>query len=226
MEIILNETSNIKVEGTINQIKIAKSYNNNYFICYLLNNIPSCYINLKENSKRELKKIDCNYKTDFDKNYKVLYFKDTDDFMFISRKFLATTLLSNGNKTTKVCNKEIFSVQTNENSIIYNNGYKVVNYSNFSNYMICKNITSFISYNNINYSQIFENIIYNMNNKSELAKEISEYIINEINIYNINEKQELIVKKDEMTITFSSIDNQKENENKNSTTIFSFFVLL
>jgi len=139
MNILLQGTQDLLNTNEINQIKSAKSLNNNFFICLTELFIPSCYIN--NFLTNEFKKIDCNIKDIYDTDYKVLYFEETNDFMFISRYKLETTIYSNYNNSVKLCQEKMFSYQDYTNSIIYNNGYKLVNYSNFSNYMKCNNIS-------------------------------------------------------------------------------------
>ena len=53
--------------------------------------------------------------------------------MLISITHLVSTIINNQNKTIKKCGKNILTEQTNAYSIIYNNDYQVVNYSNFAN---------------------------------------------------------------------------------------------
>ena len=139
------ETKNITVENTINQIKSAMSYNNNFLICFFIiknekENKPFCYINDYETN--ELNKINCSYRN-YGNGSKVFYFNETGDFMFISVKVLYTTLFNSFNNSMKYCNeKNIFNEQSDQYSIIYNNGnYKVVNYTNFINYGHCHNIS-------------------------------------------------------------------------------------
>ena len=99
------ETLNITVDNTINQIKSAMSYNNNFFICFFVinndeTNIPFCYINDYETN--ELHQINCSYGRHGD-GYKVLYFNETGDFMFISVHNLVTTLFNSFNNSMKKC---------------------------------------------------------------------------------------------------------------------------
>jgi hypothetical protein len=42
----------------------------------------------------EINSIDCNLGSKYDKNYKVLYFKETGEFMLISKTYLTTTLFN------------------------------------------------------------------------------------------------------------------------------------
>ena len=134
-----------KVEKNINQIKVAKSFNSNFFICILIpnsvnNDMPNCYIN--SYFSNYFSRIECYYDEKniyYDANYKVLYFDETDDFMFVSRYSLNAIIFNNINSSLKLCHEELYSRQENYNSLIYNNGYKLVFYSNFSDYMKCSN---------------------------------------------------------------------------------------
>ena len=112
----IEETLNISVNETINQIKMEMSYDNNFFICFLLNGIPSCHINFFETNN--LTKINCIFNTSYGDRYKVLYFNETQDFMFISEYHLTTTLFSNFNYSVEICRKNIFSEQTKQYYII------------------------------------------------------------------------------------------------------------
>ena len=61
MNLSIKQTSEIPFDRTlneINQIKLAKSFNDKFFICILNKDIPSCFIN--ENSL-EFKEMDCIY---------------------------------------------------------------------------------------------------------------------------------------------------------------------
>ena len=116
------ETKNITVENTINQIKSAMSYNNNFLICFFIiknekENKPFCYINDYETN--ELNKINCSYRN-YGNGSKVFYFNETGDFMFISVKVLYTTLFNSFNNSMKYCNeKNIFNEQSDQYSIIH-----------------------------------------------------------------------------------------------------------
>ena len=143
-DISKGESLKLKISNYINQIKIAMAYNNNIFICFLVYNnseksIPACYIN--DYSTNELNQIDCKYDTGYGPGYRVFYFNETGDFMFISVTDLTTTLLSSFNNSVQLCRRQIFSKQYNLYSIIYINGYKMINYTNnFTNYNKCRNI--------------------------------------------------------------------------------------
>ena len=128
-----------KTEAAIKQIKFVMSINNDIFICILLQLtelIPYCYINTYLSDI--LNPINCEYTTQYDPNYRVLYFNETGDYMFASRSHLTTTLVSSFNNSVLICRKAIFSKQKEIYSIIYDkeiNNYKVVNYQNdFKNY--------------------------------------------------------------------------------------------
>jgi hypothetical protein len=139
MDLVLDKTFNITVNKEIKQIKSAMSYNHNFFVCCSLNKTPSCYIN--SYSKLEFTEIGCKFDTEYDPAYKILYFNETDDFFLISRYDLTTTRISNFNNSIKLCRQPFLTKQSNVHGIIYFNDYKVVNYSNFSNYMKCNNIS-------------------------------------------------------------------------------------
>ena len=119
--LIKNKTYNVfNNSNVIKQIKIAMSYNDNFFLCFSNNKNPVCLVN---NYLYEFEKITCDH-GEWNINYKVLYFKERDDFMLISRTYLVITIFNNANNSLKECNKkDMFSKQTNVYSIIYNNGY-------------------------------------------------------------------------------------------------------
>ena len=88
MSINITDTFNLNIEKTILEIKVAKSLNNNFFICILKEDSsnydkPFCYINsFSYNNYSLIECYDNNY-NNYDKNYKVLYFDETDEFMYI-----------------------------------------------------------------------------------------------------------------------------------------------
>ena len=88
----------------------------------------------------EINSIDCNLSSKYNKNYKVLYFNETGEFMLISRTYLTTTSFNEINKNVTRCGRNILSKQDNNYYIIYNNDYQLLNYSNFKNYGECHNI--------------------------------------------------------------------------------------
>ena len=207
------------MSNTINEIKATTSYNGNFFVCFLDDTTPMCLIN---DYVYNFSKINCELDSGWYFDYKVLYFKETDDFMLVSRIRLTTTIFSNYDYSLKLCKEHIFSDQQNANSIIYNNKtnkYQVVNYSNFKNY---KNNIDISIKANIKHSQYIKeakNIIDNTENKGELITNLNEFIKNSINLDYIDNNEELIIPKDEMTITFTSTFIQDANKNSNSTTI-------
>ena len=187
MNLIKGNTLSIdKSLSAIKQIKIATSFDDNYFVCYENNSIPTCFIN---DDSYNFKEIECNHGGNWDINYKVFYFDETKDFILTSRNWLSATIFNNFNKSLLVCWENIFSSQKNVNSLIYNNGYRVVNYSYFQDRSICKNISIL------------------RNNKQS------------IDLNYIDENKELIIPKDNDTkITFTSTNIQKNNEETNSNT--------
>ena len=59
----------------------------------------------------EFKTIGCYYNgADYYKNYRVLYFNETKEFMFVSSKVLATTILNSFNASVGICNKKILII--------------------------------------------------------------------------------------------------------------------
>ena len=120
MDIIQNDTYKIKVKNSINQIKLALSFNNNYFICLTILKsqklVPYCYINscLSNN----FTSIDCNFDdgdTNYDSRYRVLYFNETGEFMLVSRISLESTILNSFDNSIKLCKEEKFTRQDNVN---------------------------------------------------------------------------------------------------------------
>ena len=70
------------------------------------------------------------------------FFNETNDFILLSRNWLSMTIFNNLNNSKNICHQiGIFSFQENEYSLIYINGYQVLNYSNFSNYCQCNDIS-------------------------------------------------------------------------------------
>ena len=216
MTITQNTENSYEVNNIINQIKLTKAYNNNLFICILINNTPKCYINI--DSKNELKEIDCEHTNYWLSTYKVLYFNTTGEFLFASGMHLTTTILNNYNFSVSICQEDIFCDQNTSNSIIYNNGYKFVNDYNFTNYKTCTNI-SIRKEEEIKSPRSSD--IYNIPNISDKYYEYLQVfkIINELNIYDLNKTQEMIFTFDDKIITFTSTYMQNINQNKNITTI-------
>ena len=146
MNIEKSKDFNLAVNRDINQIKFDKSENNNYFICLTFQNfyysgVPGCYINKFQSN--DIKEIDCKYddSDNYDINYKIIYLKDKGEFLFVSRNTLITTILNNNNLSVTLCKQDIFSSQYYDFSIIYNNGYQIINYMNFNDHMKCQNIS-------------------------------------------------------------------------------------
>ena len=144
----------------------------------------------------EITEINCKKYGKYNSNYNLFYFNETDEFMLTARTSLSATRISNKDFSVILCDQMIFSQQENENSIIYNNGYKVVNFSNFSNYMTCTNITILNEEEaekteqiNINYSSSY--ISYN--NYSQCP-----------NITILNEEEKETEKTDQINIYYSS----------------------
>ena len=138
-EMQIKNKFNMTVNNIISQIKFAISYNNNFFICILISSVPFCYIN--EYITNNLEEINCTLSSGYVDSYKVLYFNETDEFIFISRYQLTTTLVDNYDYSVTICDKNgIFTTQNNPNTIIFNTGYEVINYNKFRNYNKCYNI--------------------------------------------------------------------------------------
>ena len=162
-DMIINKEQTNEIIGrysnVINQIKLAISDNNKYFVCFTINSIPKCVIN--EKNSYEFKEIDCNDFGQSDLRYKTFYFKETDEFIFISFYFLTATILNNLDNSIKKCQVRIFSIQNYENnafSLIYINGYKVINYTNFTNYFQYIDISVLEENKNIEYIEEIKNI--------------------------------------------------------------------
>ena len=102
----------MRITNTLGQIKSAMSYNNNFFICFTVLSsglyIPSCYIN--DYLTNNFTEISCKYVNSYNGGYKVLYFKETDEFMFISRIDLTTTIVNILTFQQKIVVKIMFSV--------------------------------------------------------------------------------------------------------------------
>ena len=102
--------------------------------------------------------------------------------MFISRTFLNSIILSSLNNSIRVCKQKIFSKQTNDYSIIYNNEYQLINYTDFSNYLQCMNILILEKIKETEYIGRIKNIIDGSDSKEELIINLNEFIKNEIHI--------------------------------------------
>ena len=140
IDITMTNPFDQKVDSKIKQIKLALSYNNNFFICYLLGSTPICKIN--EYSANDLKDISCSFNDcSYNEKYKVLYFNETNDFLFVARNPLETTIISIFDNSVKSCKMEFLGSQEKEYAIIYVNSYKAINYSSFSNNFECHKIS-------------------------------------------------------------------------------------
>ena len=214
MNIKIRKTSiNDRVVNEIKQIRIAMSFDDNFFTCYANNTAPTCFIN---DNSYEFKQMTCKHGQGWSLEYKVLYFNETNDFMLVSRSYLTTTILHNSNKSITLCGKNIFPFQVNIYSIIYNNGYQYVNYTNFMNYLECNDISKLEENKENEYKEEAKNSIMNSLNKEDLIENLNEFIKKNININYIDENKELIIPKDnETTITFTSTNIQKINEESN-----------
>ena len=199
----------------INEIKVAVSYNDNFFVCLLNPSTPICLIN---DNVYDFQEINCKHNENWSPKYKVLYFKESDEFMLISRTHLVSTVINNQNKVIKKCGKKILTEQTNAYSIIYNNDYQVVNYSNFDNYNNSINISLIARNKYLNYVEEAKCLI-DPENKDKLIINLNNFTKNNLKLNYIDDNEELIINQDEMTITFTSTYIQKKNENSNSTTI-------
>ena len=69
--------------------------------------------------KSDLEKVDCKFDSHYDVNYKVLYFKETDEFMLKSKTDLVITIVSNINKNVRKCRQHFDNMQYNNINIIY-----------------------------------------------------------------------------------------------------------
>ena len=215
IKIFYNETLN-----EIKQIKLAKSFNDNFFVCISNNGTPSCFINNFNENSFEFNEIGCKLNGSWNIDYKVFFFNETNDFILLSRNWLSMTILNNLNNSKNICHQiGIFSYQENEYSLIYINGYKVLNYSNFSNYCQCNDISLIENNKHSENIKEFENAIDKSNNNEELIFNLNELIKSQTTINYIDENKEIIISKEEMTIAFTSTYIQKMNENTNSTTI-------
>ena len=146
-------------------------------MCCLNNKIPFCLINDEPYELYKFKEISCKPGTkEWSTEYKVYFFKESNNFMIIPRKNLSATLINNLDNSIIKCNIFFFSPQTNEYSIIYINDYKLVNYSNFSEHNQCYNIIT----------------------------KLNEFIKYRMNINYIDENKELIIPKNEITFSFTS----------------------
>ena len=206
---IKDKTSSFESKNTINQIKLAMSNNDKFFVCFLEYKTPICLIN---DNSFEFKKIECENSNGWSAAYKVLYFAENDHFMLISRSELIATIINNADNSLEKCKKNIFSKQSNIYSIIYNNDYQLINYTTFSYLLEIINKQS-------EYTKEIKGFTENITNKEELLNNINDFIKNDMNIEYLSDNNEIIIPADEMTISFTSTNTQKEKENTNYTTI-------
>ena len=190
MNITYDGVSNFETNNSakINQLKSTKSYNNKFFICFSEDKHPVCCIN--NYSTNEISKINCNLSYGYGHNYKVLYFNETNQFMLTSEMHLSTTLYNSIKNTVESCGLKILTKQNSiDFKIIYDNinkNFNYVNFNNFSNHMICSNISILEEEQPITTSLPKEttNFIYTTNNiyTTNLPEFIdtSHYIINTI----------------------------------------------
>ena len=101
------------------------------FIKIININIYFCLIQKFNDNLHNFYTINCAYTRGWSTEFKVLFFKEQDEFMLISRRQLYATIINNSDKSVIKCDEPILSVQPNDNSIIYINDYQVVNYTNF-----------------------------------------------------------------------------------------------
>ena len=212
-----------EVTHNITEIKIATSYDGNFFMCYLDNTTAVCLTN---NASYEFNNIGCKHAPNWGTTYRVLYFRQTDDFMLISRKYLTTTILNNQDKTLKLCKTNIIGIQKNIYSIIYDNNiknYTLVNYSNFQNYLGSIGISILADRKRTKYINDINSLIVNSNNKVQLISNLNEFIKHDINLDYIDDNDDVIIQKDEMTISLTSTFNLNNDENINSNSIIINF---
>ena len=219
MDLIKGNTSHhFNVVNEIKQIKFAKSYNDRFFVCFSNSSVPICIINNDTNDFFKFKEIDCHPSSNYSSKYKVLYFKESDDFMLISIGYCTATILNNYNNLIKKCGINIYEKQSNAYYIIYNNGYNFLNYTNLSYFIKHKNISMLKRDKLSNYLKEINNSFEVSINEEQKLSILNEYMKNRTSMYYIDENEELIIPREEMTITFTSTYNQKKNENSNSTT--------
>ena len=221
MNLFSKNSKTKQVNNIIKQIKVATSYDNNFFVCYLDDTTAVCLTNDKS---YEFSKINCKHDPNWYSEYKVLYFEQTDDFMLIKKKKLTTTILNNHDNKIKLCKTDILSHQTYPYAMIYDNkikDYKLVNYKNFEHYYKSVDISILAKKKQDKYIEQAKHIIDKSNDKKELIKNLNEFIKYDINLDYIDENKELIIHKDKMTIVLTStfIQNNKENIISNSTSI-------
>ena len=200
-----------QVSSEIKQIKIAKSYNDKFFACIFLVKGRICFIN--KDNYYQFETIITQKDACWPNNYKVFYFNETNEFMFLSKKDFNISSIIFNNYNDSYGEGDSFLSEYIEYSLIYNNGYKIVYNSNFTGHGECNNISI---YKNI--KQTIEEIKYlinNLENKEELITKLNEFIKIGIILNDINNNENLIIKNDEenITISFTTTNDEKLNEN-------------
>ena len=94
-----------------------------------------------------------------------------------------------------------------------------MNTKTFKNYKESIDISELANIKRVNYIDEANQLISNSKDNNELITNLNKFISNSINIDYIDENNELIIPKNEMVITFTSTEIQKNNENSNYTTI-------
>ena len=85
-----NTTSIDKSLSAIKQIKIATSFDDNYFVCYENNSIPTCFIN---DDLYNFKEIGCKNGEKWSPEYRVLFFIKSFKFSINSSLFTEFSML-------------------------------------------------------------------------------------------------------------------------------------
>ena len=219
MKLSLEKTSNstlINGINEINEIKVAKSDNDNFFVCLLSNEDNLiCYIN--NNDLDEFEKINIQNNEDLDKQYKVFYCKEGNDFLLLSNSNTSLTML-HIKENSKVLNKtDTFEPQMDEYSIIYRNQYKIVNYNNFL--YRCMDISVLQSNDISEYNQKVKNIIDISHNKNELVTKLNDFLENGINFDYLDINIDLRISKGDTTVELTTTYLQELNRKVNVTTI-------
>ena len=146
----------------------------------------------------------CKYTKSWSDEYKIFYFKETNEFMHISRSYCSATTLTAFNNSVNKCNKNIFEFQRSDYSIIYVNDFILINFANFSNYLQCSDISILENNKQSKYIETINGFINDSEDEEKLIENLNEFIKEGININYINENKEIIIPKDDMTISFSS----------------------
>ena len=222
MDLFIEKNFTKRVNYNITEIKVSTSYDSNFFMCYLDDTTAVCLTN---NNRYEFNKINCTHDPNWGKTYKVLYFRQTDDFMLISKKYLTTTILDNHDKLVKLC-KQNLTTLSEAYSIIYDNNiknYTIVKYANFSNYLESMTINILANRKRSKYFLDINDLIDNSNNKEELITNLNEFIKYNINLDYIDENDDVKVQKDGITISLTSTFNLNNEENINSNSVIINF---